>query len=78
MPFFDEDQRKQLKLFARYGGIGIQLALGMALGWYGGHWLDGRLATAPWLQWVGFGLGLVAGAKALYDLVRNTDLDKIE
>lgn len=78
MPFFDEDQRKQLKLFARYGGIGIQIAISLALGWFGGQWLDEKLGTAPWLGWVGFGLGLAAGSKGLYDLVKKTDLEKID
>ncbi|NIR29393.1 MAG: AtpZ/AtpI family protein [Gammaproteobacteria bacterium] len=65
----------QLKIAGRVGAIGIELGLGLCLGYFGGRWLDGQLGTAPWLTWVGVALGLAAGAKSLYQLTRKTQAD---
>lgn len=42
-----------------YGGM--QLAIGVLLGFYGGDWLDGRLGSAPWLALAGAALGVLGG-----------------
>ncbi len=38
------------------------------LGWLGGHWLDGRFHTAPWIAMAGLLLGIVAGFRELVRL----------
>ena len=45
----------------RYVGLGVELVLPMVLGSFVGHWLDGRLGTAPWLLLSGVVLGMAAG-----------------
>ncbi len=54
----------------RYLGLafnfGISLALAMAIGYFGGRWLDGRLGTEPWFALVGLVLGVVAGFRILF------------
>lgn len=47
--------------------MGFALVLGMLGGWY----LDGKLETEPLFFWIGFGLGLAAAAKAVYDGARR-------
>ncbi|MFS8641322.1 MAG: AtpZ/AtpI family protein, partial [Symbiobacteriaceae bacterium] len=44
---------------------GTMLA-GMAIGYYGGRWLDAWWGTEPWLQLVGLMLGVVAAFRALW------------
>jgi len=46
---------------------GIELAVAILAGLFGGHWLDGRFNTSPWLLLVGVFLGAAAG---FYNLVR--------
>ena len=48
----------------RFAGVGMQFAASIAVFALGGHWLDGRLGSGPWLLitgvFLGFGLGLVS------------------
>ncbi len=36
------------------GAVGIEVAVAIVIGYVGGHWLDGKLRTAPWLSLIGF------------------------
>lgn len=65
------EQREQLRQLGSLSTIGLELGLSVALGFVGGQWLDGKLGTEPWLKWIGFGLGLAAGARSLYRAVRR-------
>jgi len=42
------------------------LLAGMAVGYYGGRWLDRGLGTDPWLQLLGLLLGVVAAFRVLW------------
>jgi len=44
-----------------YAQIGLELAGGVLLGFFGGYWLDRRLDTLPWLTLAGAVAGLAAG-----------------
>ena len=67
----NKEQREQLKQLGSLSTIGLELGLSIALGLLGGRWLDEKLGTEPWLQWIGFSLGLAAGALILYRVVRR-------
>ncbi len=67
----NKEQREQLKQLGSLSTIGLELGLSIALGYLGGRWLDGKLGTEPWLQWIGLALGLAAGARSLYRVVRR-------
>ena len=77
VPVIDPEGREQLKVALRYGAVGIELVVSIFIGYFGGTWLDGKLGTAPILQWVGLGLGLLAGFRSLYLLAKRTNLDKL-
>jgi ATP synthase protein I len=62
----DSKRGKQIKVFARVGALGIELAVSTVIGLFGGRWLDGKLGTEPWLSIVGLILGVVAGFRSLY------------
>lgn len=67
----NREQREQLKQLGSLSTIGLELGLSIALGYLGGRWLDGKLGTEPWFQWIGLSLGLAAGARSLYRVVRR-------
>jgi F0F1-type ATP synthase assembly protein I len=45
------------------------LAVTVLLGAGGGHWLDGKLGTAPWGLVLGVALGLASGFYNLYKVL---------
>lgn len=59
---------KLLRDYARYSGIGIQMAVSLALPIYGGWWLDERYASTPWGILGGVLFGLVSIFTLLYKL----------
>ncbi len=48
-----------------FGTIGLQIVLCIALGFVGGQWLDKKLGTAPYLEWLGFVFGLAAAINSV-------------
>jgi len=67
----NREQREQLKQMGSLSTIGLEIALSIAVGYLGGQWLDEKLGTGPWLEWIGLGFGLAAGALSLYRVVRR-------
>ena len=63
------------KQYGRYGSVGIELILSMALGYYGGRWLDGKLGTHGWLTWIGFAVGVYAGFRSLFVTAKKMQKD---
>jgi F0F1-type ATP synthase assembly protein I len=57
----NERQARYAELY-RYSGLGFQFAAVVGVFALGGHWLDGRLGSRPWLLilgvFTGFALGL--------------------
>ena len=45
----------------KYAQTGLQLAVGVFLGFGAGYWLDARLGTSPWLMLAGAAFGLASG-----------------
>lgn len=56
---------KGMKSFGRYSAVGFELLLSIAVGYYIGHWLDGKFGTR-WIALVGFLLGCYAGFRGLF------------
>jgi len=44
-----------------YLGVGLELAVGVTLGYVVGHWLDKRFGWDPWGVVVGAGIGFAGG-----------------
>jgi len=58
--------RSDIKGLGDYGTVGLELVLSILFGFFAGRWLDTKLGTNGWLTVIGFGLGVVAGFRALY------------
>ncbi|MDD4767108.1 MAG: AtpZ/AtpI family protein [Desulfotomaculaceae bacterium] len=46
--------------------IGVEMAVSVLLGYYGGRYLDGRFATGPWFLLAGVLVGLAVGVVGVY------------
>lgn len=67
-------QTKGLKSWGRYGAVGFELLLSIAVGYYGGRWIDGKLGTS-FLAFIGFLIGCYAGFRALFRTAKQMQLD---
>jgi ATP synthase protein I len=70
MSLIGPEGRKQLELAARFLSAGIELAVTVVVGYFGGRWADGALNTAPYLSFLGLILGIAAGFRALFKLAK--------
>jgi ATP synthase protein I len=50
---------------------GLQLAFTIVIGLGIGYFLDGKLGTMPWLTFIGFFLGVFAGFRDLFRMVKR-------
>jgi ATP synthase protein I len=69
-PTIDPETKKLWRIAGSTGAVGIEVAVAIAIGYLGGHWLDGKFHTSPWLTLVGFVAGIGAAAKALVRVTR--------
>jgi F0F1-type ATP synthase assembly protein I len=67
----DIEGKKMWRMAGSTGAIGIEIAAAIAIGYFGGHWLDQHFGTSPWLTIGGFVVGLGAAVKALVRVVRE-------
>ncbi len=66
--------KKPWKEYGRYGSLGIELILSMAIGYYGGRFLDGRFGT-HWIAGLGFFLGIYAGFRQIFRAAQRMQKD---
>jgi ATP synthase protein I len=60
------------------GTVGIEIALSVAAGLFGGSWLDKKLGTAPWLTLIGLVYGLAAAGRAIYRALKQANREAEE
>ena len=63
------------KALGTYGTLGMEIALSIVVGLFGGQWLDKKLHTGGWLTWIGFAYGLAAAGRAIYRAVQKSNLE---
>ena len=59
------------RIAAETGAVGLEIAVAIGIGYFGGQFLDSRFHSTPWLKWIGFGAGIGAGIKALVRVTRR-------
>jgi len=57
--------KQHYKALGGYGTLGLEIVLSIALGFFAGRWLDGKLHTEPYLAVLGFFFGIGAAVKAI-------------
>lgn len=67
-------QTKGMKAYGKYGSVGFELIGSIGVGYYLGHWLDGKFGT-HWIGFVGFILGCYTGFRALFKLAKQMEKD---
>jgi len=58
-----------------FTGTGLEMAVGVVLGYFAGHWLGKRYNWEPWASLIGAMIGLIAGAYVLLKEVNRMDKD---
>ena len=64
--FFTVSVNSAWKGIGRYSTVGLDLALSVLVGLFGGQWLDRKLGTGHWLTVVGLAFGIAAGARFVW------------
>lgn len=67
-----EERYKSVQTYARYSGIGIQMAVSLGLPIAGGLWLDQRYGSSPWALLGGIVFGLASVFSVLFKLARES------
>ena len=73
-----EPVQQDWKALGNYGTLGLEIALSVVVGLFGGQWLDKRLHTHGVLTWVGFAYGLAAAGRAIYRAMRKANREAEE
>lgn len=71
MKHLTPERRRQRWQAQRIAAVGTELAVATVIGLAGGHWLDERFGTRPYLGLFGVLIGVAAGMKGLYTLSRE-------
>jgi len=59
--------------YLRFSSVGLELGAAVVGGMFLGQWLDGRFGTAPWLMIVFLALGMAAGFRSIFRLLKSLD-----
>lgn len=66
------DEKSMWFQAAEVGSVGIEMGLAVAVGYYGGKWLDQQLGTTPFLFYFMMLSGVGAAFKALWRIAAKT------
>ncbi len=69
------ERYRYIRLAAALGTVPFMLGVGPLVGYFIGRWLDRRLHTDPWMQFVFLGLGLAATVRYIVRVVRQVQKD---
>jgi ATP synthase protein I len=72
----DPEAKKMWRIAGTTGAVGIEIAAAICIGYLGGHYLDHKLGTQPWLTYIGLGGGIGAAIKALARVSRDYQRDQ--
>jgi len=65
------ENQKPLKRFLFLGSVGISMVLATFIGLYIGIYLDSFFSTKPWLTIIFLILGIIAGFRNIYILIKR-------
>ncbi len=68
-----KDKKRLYKQVTRYSAIGLEMGFSAAIGVAMGYYLDRYFHTGPWLTLIFLLLGVVAGFRSLFSLMKGLD-----
>ncbi len=71
-----EDRKQLYKRLMRYSTVGVEMGLSVAIGVAIGYYLDRYFHSGPWLTLIFLMLGVVAGFRSLFSLMKDFDKDE--
>jgi ATP synthase protein I len=66
-----DDNERRIQQLGAFVTIPFVLSVPPVIGWLIGHWLDGFFGTAPYLMYMCILLGLFAGGREFYRIVKR-------
>ncbi|HXU61092.1 MAG TPA: AtpZ/AtpI family protein [Polyangia bacterium] len=75
-PPIDPEAKKMWRIAGTTGAVGIEIAAAIGIGYIGGHYLDHRFGTDPWIGYIGLLAGIGAAVKALVRVTRAYKRDQ--
>jgi F0F1-type ATP synthase assembly protein I len=63
------------KAYGRYGSVGFELVVSMAVGYFFGKWLDGKFQTGNWMTGIFSVVGVYAGFRSLFKAANQMQVD---
>ena len=74
----DAKFKKVFSQVSRYGTVGLELGFSVAIGVFGGYYLDRWLNTSPWLTIFLLLCGVAAGFKRVYQVLKELEREQEE
>jgi ATP synthase protein I len=71
-----EDRKRLYKRVVRYSAVGLEMGFSVAIGVAIGYYLDRYFHSGPWLTLIFLMLGVVAGFRSLFSLMKGLDQDE--
>ena len=71
-----EDRKRLYKRGMRYSAVGLEMRFSVAIGVAIGYYLDRYFHSGPWLTLIFLILGVVAGFRSLFSLMKDLDKDE--
>lgn len=70
-----KNQQNWAKALANAMNLATSVAAAIALGYFGGRWIDGRYDTDPWFSIVGIILGVATAGKMMWQRLMADNQD---
>ena len=70
--------RNNTQRYLRFSTIGLEMGLGVGVGWLIGQWLDGMFGTGPWLLLLFLCFGMGAGFLSLWRALKAMEAEQEE
>jgi F0F1-type ATP synthase assembly protein I len=76
--FFTVTVHNSWKGIGAYSTVGLELALSVLVGLFGGRWMSQKLHAGSWLTLVGLGFGIAAGARTVWRALQRANREALE
>lgn len=70
--FISEETRQYIRMLARVSSMGLAMVLATVIGLAAGYFVDKWLDSHPWGLLIGLTIGIVAGYRNIYIIMKRT------